>query len=147
MGVPTLTKGVYRPFSPQLRERFEHFGRWQAATHGDWLGLNDMERLWLPEPGDDWINEIRRSQALAEENWGNDAAALFRPDRLTLFAGHTDSNERIYLLWLDWTEEPELWVYDSNGELRFVDLREYLTAYVHSDTCHYSRPWRLQHVY
>jgi hypothetical protein len=102
-----------------------------------------MERLWTPGSQDDWTKGIYLSRIAAEENWGNDAAALFRADRLTLFAGHADTNERIYLLWLDWTEEPELWVYDSNGELRFVDLHEYLTVYVTDDTRHYSRPWRL----
>lgn len=142
-GVPTLAAGVYRKFSPQLKSRFEHVGRWQSATHGDWLGLDDMEHLWIAESDDDWTKRINLSRIAAEENWGNDAAALFRPDRLTLFACHTDSNERIYLLWLDCTEEPELWVYDANGELRFLDLLEYLTIYVTGDTLLYSRPWRL----
>jgi hypothetical protein len=100
-GIPTLAKGVYRPFSPQLKARFEHFGRWEIATHGDWLGLDDMERLWTPESQDDWTTRINVSRIAAEENWANDAAALFRPDRLTLFACHSDSYERIYLLWPD----------------------------------------------
>lgn len=142
-GVPTLAKGVYKPFSPQLKARFEHIGRWEFATHGDWLGLDDMERLWTPELQDEWTTRIHLTRVASEENWENDAAALFRPDRLSLFAGDDNGYERIYLLWLDWTEEPELWAYDANGELRFVDLNEYLTAYVTSDTLHYSRPWKL----
>ncbi len=141
--VPTLARGVYRPSSPQIQARFVHLGRWEFATHGDWLGLDDMEHLWAPEAGDDWTTRINLSRIAAEENWGNDAAALFRADRLTLFACHPDGNERIYLLWLDWTEEPELWAYDSNGELRFVDLAEYLSACVKLETYRYSRPWRL----
>jgi hypothetical protein len=143
-GVPTLAKGVYRPFSPQLKARFEHIGRWQFATHGDWLGLDDMERLWSPESQDVWTKAVNLSRIAVEENWANDAAALFRPDRLTLFSCDLDCRERIYLLWLDWADEPELWVYDGNGELRFVDLCEYLTVFVTGDTSHCSRPWRLQ---
>ena len=143
-GIPTLAQGVYRPFSPQLRIRFEQFGRWEFATHGDWLGLEDMENLWLAEALDDWSKAISLSRIASEENWANDAAALFRPDRLSLFACSTIGFERVYLLWLDWEEEPELWVYDSNGELRFADLAEYLTGEVNNTGHTYSRPWKLK---
>jgi len=143
-GIPTLARGVFRPFSPQLKSRFEHLGRWEFATHGDWLSLEDMENLWLVEAPDDWSKRISLSRIASENNWANDAAALFRPDRLSLFACSPIGFNRVYLLWLDCAEEPELWVYDSNGELRFADLAEYLRGEI-SNTGHtYSRPWKLE---
>ena len=36
-GVPTLESGVYRKASPMLKVRYELFGKWLNATHGDWL--------------------------------------------------------------------------------------------------------------
>src|SRR5258706_9694205 len=138
-GVPTLMRGEYRPFAPvpprfnesaQLRERFELFGRWETATHGHWLGLDDMEALWKDAVDDEFLQRIKSSRVAAEENWPNEASALFRPERLSLFACSDLTNEKIYLLWLDFEDEPELWVYDSNGESRYKDLAEYLTAYL-----------------
>jgi hypothetical protein len=142
-GVPTLAKGIYRPFTAQLKARFEHIGRWEFGTHGDWLGLEDMERLWVPDPDDDWSKRIFLSFKAAEEEWENDAAALFRPDRLTPFSTDTTGNDHCYLLWFDCEDEPELWAYGSNGELRFIDLAEYLTAYVNRNAYQHFRPWRL----
>jgi hypothetical protein len=80
----------------------------------------------------------------SEENWADDAAALFRPNRLSLFACSTNGFDRVYLLWLDCADEPELWVYDSNGELRFIDFAEYLTGEVNNTGHTYSRPWKLK---
>ena len=79
----------------------------------------------------------------AEENWPNEASALFRPERLSLFACSDLTNEKIYLLWLDFEDEPELWVYDANGESRYKDLAEYLTAYLADDVSAAGRAWRL----
>lgn len=130
--VATLARGVYRPISPMLRARFQAFGRWRLATHGHWLAAADMEELW-DEPPDLLLREIREMREAAEGNWPNEASALFRPDRLSLFAGNDLSNDKIYLLWLDCQEEPELWVYDANGEGRYPDLAAYLTAYLGDD--------------
>ena len=142
-GIPTLRSGVFRPSSPQLTQRYELFGRWERATHGHWLGLNDMEALWQNAISDQLLAEIRSWMTANEENWPNDAAALFRPDRLSLFAASDLNYERIYLLWLDFEDEPELWVYDSNGESRYKDLEQYLEAYLADDLSAASRPWKL----
>ncbi|WP_200912550.1 hypothetical protein [Sphingomonas sp. Leaf242] len=139
--VPTLAKGVCRPVSPMLRARFQAFGRWRLATHGHWLSSADMVALW-DEPADPLLREIREMREAAEENWPNDASALFRPERLSLFAGNDVSNDKIYLLWLDCADEPELWVYDSNGEGRYSDLAAYLTAYLCDDLTAFERSWR-----
>jgi hypothetical protein len=40
--VPTLAKRIYQPVNPMLRARFQAFGRWRLATHGDWLSASDM---------------------------------------------------------------------------------------------------------
>ena len=139
--VPTLAKGIYRPVTPMLQARFAAFGRWKRATHGHWLSASDMAALW-DEPADPLLREIREMREAAEEDWPNDASALFRPERLSLFAGSDVSNEKIYLLWRDFEDEPELWVYDSNGEGRYRDLAAYLTAYIEDDQSAFERPWR-----
>jgi hypothetical protein len=145
--VPTLAKGVYRPVSPMMRTRFQTFGRWRLATHGHWLSAADMAALW-DEPADPLLREIREIREIremreaAEGNWPNEASALFRPERLSLFAGNDVSNEKIYLLWLDCADEPELWVYDSNGEGRYPHLAAYLAAYLDDDLTAFERSWR-----
>jgi len=58
-GIPTLRIGEYRPFTPQLKERYELFGRWEMATHGHWLGLSDMESLWKTPIENDFLDEIQ----------------------------------------------------------------------------------------
>jgi hypothetical protein len=68
---------------------------------------------------------------------------LFKPERLSVFACSDLTNEKIYLLWLDFEDEPELWAYDSNGESRYKDLREYLEAYLADDISAMERRWRL----
>lgn len=139
--VPTLAKGVYQPVSPMLRARFQAFGRWRLATHGHWLSASDMASLW-DEPADPLLREVREMREAAQENWPNEASALFRPERLSLFAGNDVSNDKIYLLWRDFEDEPELWVYDANGEGRYRDLATYLTAYLEDDLSAFERPWR-----
>lgn len=143
-GIPTLKPGEYRPFTPQLRERYEIFGRWERATHGHWLGLEDMEALWREGGDDELLGRIKEARLAGEENWPNEVSALFRKERLSLFAGNDlVSNESIYLLWLDFEDEPEVWVYDSNGESRYKDLEEYLKAYLSDDISASERRWRL----
>ena len=142
-GIPTLRSREYRPFTPQLKERYELFGRWVTATHGHWLGLDDMEALWSTTIEDDFLAGIKSQRLAGEEGWPNEASALFKPERLSLFACSDVTNEKIYLLWLDFEDEPELWVYDSNGESRYKDLREYLNAYLADDISAAERLWRL----
>jgi hypothetical protein len=141
-GLPTLRAGMYRDFRPLLKQRFELFGRWERATHGHWLGINDMEALWQESIGEDLLNRIKAQRIAGEQGWPNEASALFKPERLSLFACSDLTNETIYLLSLDFTDEPELWVYDSNGESRYKDLEEYLVAYLDDDISASSRSWR-----
>jgi len=142
-GVPTLKAGVYRPVTPQLKERYELFGRWEKATHGHWLGIDDMEILWQETIADELLDGIKSTRVASEENWPNEVSALFRPERLSLFACSDITNEKIYLLWLDFEDEPEVWVYDSNGESRYKDLAEYLTAYLNGDLSASRHSWLL----
>ncbi len=140
--IPTLRPDVYRESSPMLSERYGLFGRWTVATHGHWLSLTDMKNLWNETGGDETLDGIRHSWIAARENWSNDASALFRPERLSLFAGHDNNYERVYLLWLDCVDEPEVWAYDSNGESRYRNLAEYLRAYLNEDISAASKAWR-----
>jgi len=144
LGVPTLKSGTRQAFSPQLKERFELFGRWEVATHGHWLGLDDMEMLWRESITNEFLGRIRNQLAACEEGWPNSAPAIFKPERLTLFACSDLTNEAIYLLWLEFEDEPELWVYDSNGESRYKDLEDYLDAYLTDDVSASARSWRAQ---
>lgn len=49
----------------------------------------------------------------------------------------------ICLIWFDGIEEPELWVYDCNGESRYKDLASYLQAYIDDDVSACSVKWKL----
>jgi hypothetical protein len=145
-GIPTLKPETFQPFTPELKQRYELFGRWERATHGHWLGLDDMEALWGESLADRLLREIRESRVAGEENWPNEASALFKPERLSLFACSDISNEKIYLLWLEFEDEPELWVYDSNGESRYKDLDQYLEAYLNNDVSAAERRWKLSEI-
>ncbi|HTH99283.1 MAG TPA: hypothetical protein VL574_17830 [Stellaceae bacterium] len=50
--------------------------------------------------------------------------------------------DKIYLLWLEFEDEPELWTYDGNGESRYKNLQAYLQAYVTGDLGASDRSWR-----
>ena len=50
----------------------------------------------------------------------------------------------VILLWLDSTVEPEVWVYDCNGESRYKDLNDYLNAYINDDVSACERSWRVE---
>ncbi|MGI4745654.1 MAG: hypothetical protein ACRYFY_06355, partial [Janthinobacterium lividum] len=141
-GIPTLKVGAYHKSSPMLTVRYSLFGRWEQATHGHWLSIADMETVWEDHTEEDLLERVKINRAACEGNWANDAAALFRPERLSLFAGDNNGNERIYLLWLDFEDEPEVWAYDSNGESRYRDLRSYLEAYLSDDLSASARSWR-----
>lgn len=142
-GIPTLQPGVYQPVSPMLKERFELCSRWTAASHGDWLSVADMETLWSDDTAADPLLEgTKQSQIAGAEGWPNEASALFRPERLSLFAGSDITYEKIYLLWIEFEDEPELWVYDANGESRYRDLSTYLQAYLAEDVSAASQSWR-----
>jgi hypothetical protein len=49
----------------------------------------------------------------------------------------------MFLLGLEFEDEPEFWVYDSNGESRYKDLAEYLNAYLNDDLTAAERRWKL----
>ncbi|KRA62108.1 hypothetical protein ASD89_23750 [Caulobacter sp. Root656] len=143
-GIPTLQPGVFQPSSPMLKERFELFGRWTMSTHGHWLSVADMAALWsnVDTASDPLLEGVKASREAGEEDWPNEASALFKPQRLSLFAASDYTSEKIYLLWLDFEDEPELWVYDANGESRYRDLATYLQAYLAEDVSAASRSWR-----
>lgn len=140
--VPTLKPHVYRSISPQLKARYAMFGRWERATHGIWLSLEDMESLWDGNSSDPLVKRIVSLAGLETDDWPNEASNLFKLDRLSLFAGSDLNYHKVYLLWLDEVTEPEFWVYDSNGESRFTDLQTYLRAYLDDDVSAAGRSWR-----
>ena len=136
--IPTLKKGIFRSASPQLIERFKLLGKWEFATHGDWLGIDDMLNLW-----EDNLTPYTESINAAIDHWVNDAASLFKKSRVSIFAASEDTNERVYLIWFDCIKEPEVWSYDSNGESRFKDLASYLQAYLNDDLSMINVSWKL----
>lgn len=140
--IPTLDKGVYRDISPMLKVRFETYGRWRNATHGNWLSISDMESLWQDDIQDDLIDSIKFQADCLRTDWPNHAFGLFKNIRLSLFAGSEIGNESIFLLWLDCAIEPEIWVYDSNGESRYKNLNDYLIAYLNDDLSASENSWR-----
>lgn len=140
--IPTLDKGVYQEASPMLIERFKTYGRWENATHGNWLSISDMKEIWNNDIQDDFIDSVKFNAECLKTDWSNHAFGLFKDNRLSLFSGSTIGNEAIFLLWLDDEIEPELWVYDSNGESRYKNFNEYLIAYLHDDLSASTRSWR-----
>ena len=68
---------------------------------------------------------------------------LFALNRVSIFAASDNSYEMICLIWFDGTEEPELWVYDCNGESRYKDLASYLQAYIDDDVSTSAVKWKL----
>lgn len=142
-GIPTLKKDYFRPLSPMLKLRFEQLGGWEDSTHGDWLDTAEMELFWAEHIADERLNGIVRNVNSSIGNWQNDAAALFNPERISVFAGSHYTYERIYLVWFDGLEEPELWVYDTNGEARYKDLLSYLISYINDDLSAFYNKWKL----
>lgn len=136
-GIPTMEVGVYRPLTNLLKARFEKIGAWEDATHGDWLDQNEMVLLWNVPGDNDRIKEIASRVVAAIRSWDNDAGRLFKPGQISVFAASRYTFERIYLVWLDDVDEPQVWVYDSNGEARYKDLLSYLIAYLEEDLSAY----------
>ena len=142
--IPTLQPDVYREFSPLLKIRYEMFSSWILAPHGNWLSLNEMQELWQDDDNSsEYITDIKEQLLASKEWWGNDATALFKDERISIFAAEEFGNERIYLIWFDDIDEPELWVYDENGEARYENIEQYLKAYLNDDLENYSKPWIL----
>lgn len=135
--IPTLEKEYYRELSPQLEARFSKLGYWEDATHGDWLDVEKMKLFW----DENSENPIVINVFASIKNWANDVASLFKSNRVSVFAGSQYTSERVYLIWLDFKKEPEVWVYDTNGLSRYKDLLEYLTAYLEDDLSKISDIW------
>lgn len=131
--IPTLKKGVYRESSPMLRCRFEKYKRWENASHGCWLSIDDMEYLWGKSIENDFLEGVKIQVDSLKSEWPNHALSLFRDERISLFAASDISNESIVLLWLDFKDEPEVWTYDANGESKYKNLNEYLLSYLNDD--------------
>lgn len=102
-----------------------------------------METLWQDDIQDELLDQIKFQAECRKTDWENNAFGLFREDRLSLFAGSDIGNEAIFLLWLDGGDEPELWVYDANGESRYANLEVYLAAYLADDVSAANVSWRL----
>lgn len=145
-GVPTLEKGTYRNVSPMLKVRYEKLGGWIDATHGDWLDVKEMELFWNNEAKDDRLVGIIQNVKASICNWEDHAEGLFARNRVSIFAASEATNEAICLIWFDSTEEPELWVYDCNGESRYKDLASYLQAYVNDDVSACENKWKLAEI-
>ncbi|END3794343.1 hypothetical protein OM226_11655 [Escherichia albertii] len=142
--IPTLKNGVWQKASPMLQARFAHCGCWLSATHGSWLSISDMEMLWQEHIENTFLNEIKMNAEASRDNWDNHVWGLFHSNRLSLFAGSDFSYEMVFLLWLDSSVEPEVWVYDCNGESRYKDFDDYLKAYLCDDVSACSRSWRAE---
>lgn len=140
--IPTLKKGVYRKASPMLSVRYRQYSSILDATHGDWLSISEMEDLWLPykQISDERISGIKRSLRSNIKEWDNNAGSIFQHDRLSLFAGSAYTYEQVYLLWLDDYIEPQIWVYDANGNSRFDNLDDYLIAFLKGNSYEHSKP-------
>jgi len=128
--IPTFEKGIYKKFSPMLKERFDILGAWEDSTHGDWLSLSEMENLWDENITDDRLRDIKINLISNQNNWDNDALSLFKNNRISVFAASAYTNERVFIVWLDAVIEPELWVYDTNGFSMFQNLEKYFDAYI-----------------
>lgn len=146
-GIPTLKKGYFRPLSPMLKSRFEKLGGWEDATHGDWLDTTEMECFWESQIANERLNGIVNNVNSSINNWQNDAGSIFNHTRISVFAGSRDTYERIYLIWFDCIEEPELWVYDTNGEARYKNLLSYLASYINDDIAAFNEKWKLGEFY
>lgn len=145
-GVPTLEKGTYRNVSSMLKARYKKLGGWIDATHGDWLDVKEMELFWTNETEDDRLIGIIQNVKASIKNWEDHAAGLFAPNRISIFAASEATDEIICLVWFDSTEEPELWVYDCNGESRYKDLASYLQAYIDDDVSACKNKWKLAEI-
>lgn len=126
-----------------LYERFLFCGGWGLATHGDWLGIDEMTLVANNDLSNDRIAGIVGYKDAAALDWPNDACGLFRQDRLSLFAGSDVTYTRVYIIWLDEVIEPEVWAYDSNGEARYQNLNDYLQAVLNDDLSAYEKKWHL----
>ncbi|MDO6810690.1 hypothetical protein Q4603_18850 [Zobellia galactanivorans] len=134
--IPTLQKNCYKKLSPQLFVIYKEISYWEDSTHGDWIDFKTMELFW-ENTDNALVNNVKASI----DNWENDIAKLFKESRISIFAGSEYTNERVYLVWFDSTEEPEVWVYDTNGESRFKDISCYLKAYLDDDLSTLNEQW------
>lgn len=141
--IATLRAGVYRDLSPQLAVRFARLGAWADSTHGDWLSASEIEKLVSGDLDTPRLTTISANLTAAAEHWENDVASLLRPERVSYFAASEFTSERVYLVWFDGHEEPEVCVYDANGESRYVDLESYLVAYLDDDEAA-TETWKLR---
>ena len=137
--IPTLERNYYRDVSQMLKERYSILSYWKNATHGNWLSIEEMEMLWL-DNSTPYINQLKNQIKAFSENWSNDASSLFKNNRISVFAIDDNGTEHIYLIWFDDVEEPEFWVYDSNGMARYKNIKTYLEAYLFDDLSAYIPP-------
>lgn len=102
-----------------------------------------MESFWSEGADDERLAGIVQNVKASLGNWENHATGLFALSRISIFAASDNSYEMICLIWFDGIEEPELWIYDCNGESRYKDLASYLQAYIDDDISACSVKWKL----
>lgn len=131
--IPALEKGKCHRISPMLKERFSLLGKWEDATHGDWLDLGEMKNLWLNESDADERTKQFQSQIKAfVEHWEEHILSKVQRKNVTVFALSEYTYESIFLIWKD-AIEPEVWVYDVNGESHFKNIELYLVDYLNQE--------------
>ena len=123
-----------------LKERYSAFSYWRNATHANWLSLEEMAMLWQDNPTP-YVIQLKNQIKAFSENWPNDASSLFKDNRISVFAIDDNGNEHIYMIWLDDIDEPEFWIYDSNGMARYKNIKTYLEAYLLDDLSAYNKWW------
>ncbi|WP_046215998.1 hypothetical protein [Paenibacillus wulumuqiensis] len=118
--IPTLDKGVLRPVSPQLLERFAYAGSWlDLGEH--MLDPVQMKEVMNGQPFREWIAAMR-------DNREDSAPARYPDDRLSVLSVISeDDGEYTLLVWPeDKSAEPRVYRYYSQQEQQFEDLADWL---------------------
>ena len=115
----TFKRGVSRPLSPMLRERFKFASSIDRAGQV-WLGAKEVATA-TKSLG------IRRHHKSRREQWEGSAPMRFEDSDLSLFGVSPESPEDVvYLVWRPGVTEPELWNYHGMSERKFKNLESYL---------------------
>ena len=122
-GVPTLAKGITRPASPQLLERFAFAGTWRSALLGQtWLSESRMRQAWN-------AGTLREQVEVREKYWDNSILTIESAERVTLFALDQEDNDETYLVWKG-EKEPRVLLYSGHSETWYPDLLRFVTAFL-----------------
>ena len=115
----TFKRGVSRPLSPMLRERFA-FASTIVNSGQVWLAAKEVAKATRSR-------RIRGHHKARREHWEDSAPMRFEDSELSLFAMTPDAPEDvIYFVWKPEATEPELWDYHGMSERKFKDLEAFL---------------------